>query len=173
MRALLSRFNISQINRIGYQFLTVIVLRAQQSIQKYRPPLGFLIKITNTVMGEELTLINLLSKYSSKYFCSTYSLFLDILYKGLNLGSFPSSITILQSCSQYFSSLLASSCKNNFRYLQYFISTFIAGSVCFFNTKAFLISAIVMAKIVYSGFLASYINRVAPIIQISSVLNKF
>ena len=32
MRALLSRFSISQINGIRYRFLTVIVLRAQQSI---------------------------------------------------------------------------------------------------------------------------------------------
>jgi len=36
-----------------------------------------------------------------------------------------------------------------------------AGLVCFFSAKAFLISAIVIAKIVYSGFLASYANRVA------------
>ena len=39
-----------------------------------------------------------------------------------------------------------------------------AGSVCFFNTKAFLILAIITAKIVYLGFLASYINKIAPII---------
>jgi len=36
--------------------------------------------------------------------------------------------------------------------------------VCFFSAKAFLISAIVIAKIIYLGFLASYTNRVALII---------
>ena len=36
--------------------------------------------------------------------------------------------------------------------------------VYFFNTKAFLISAIIIAKIIYSGFLASYANKVALII---------
>jgi hypothetical protein len=45
--------------------------------------------------------------------------------------------------------------------------------VCFFSTKAFLISAIVTAKIVYSGFLASYASRVALIIQISRVSSLF
>jgi len=44
--------------------------------------------------------------------------------------------------------------------------------VCFFSAKAFLISAIVTVKIVYLGFLASYANRVAPIIRISRVLNS-
>jgi len=39
-----------------------------------------------------------------------------------------------------------------------------AGLVCFFGAKAFLISAIIIAKIVYSGFLASYISGVALII---------
>jgi len=39
--------------------------------------------------------------------------------------------------------------------------------VCFFSAKAFLISAIITAKIVYLGFLASYANRVALIIWIS------
>jgi len=38
-----------------------------------------------------------------------------------------------------------------------------AGLVYFFSAKAFLILAIVTVKIVYSGFLASYANRVAPI----------
>ena len=42
----------------------------------------------------------------------------------------------------------------------------------FFGVKAFLISAIVTAKIMYLGFLASYISRVAPIMRISIVLNK-
>jgi len=45
----------------------------------------------------------------------------------------------------------------------------VAGLVCFFSAKAFLISAIVIAKIVYSGFLASCASRVAPIMQISRV----
>ena len=36
--------------------------------------------------------------------------------------------------------------------------------MCFFGAKAFLISAIVTAKIVYSGFIASRANGVAPII---------
>jgi len=39
-----------------------------------------------------------------------------------------------------------------------------AGLVYFFSARAFLILAVVMAKIVYLGFLASYTNRVAPII---------
>jgi len=39
-----------------------------------------------------------------------------------------------------------------------------AGLVCFFGARAFLISAIITVKIVYLGFLASYTNRVAPII---------
>jgi len=41
--------------------------------------------------------------------------------------------------------------------------------MCFFGAKAFLISAIVIAKIVCLGFLASYTNRVALIIRISRV----
>ena len=48
-----------------------------------------------------------------------------------------------------------------------------AGLVCFFSAKAFLILAIIMAKIVYLGFLASYASRVALIIQISKVLSLF
>jgi len=44
--------------------------------------------------------------------------------------------------------------------------------VYFFSTRAFLISAIITAKIVCLGFLASRANRVAPIIRISKVLNK-
>jgi len=43
--------------------------------------------------------------------------------------------------------------------------------MCFFSAKAFLISAIVIAKIVCSGFLASYASRVAPIMRISRVLS--
>jgi hypothetical protein len=45
--------------------------------------------------------------------------------------------------------------------------------VYFFSTKAFLISAIVIVKIVCSGFLVSRANRVALIIQISRVLSLF
>jgi hypothetical protein len=45
--------------------------------------------------------------------------------------------------------------------------------VCFFSTKAFLISAIVIAKIVYLGFLASRASGVALIMQISRVLSLF
>ena len=71
IRALLSQFSVSQINGIGYQFLTVIVLRAQQSIQKRKPLLGFLIKITSIAIGKELALINPLSRCLSKYFRST------------------------------------------------------------------------------------------------------
>ena len=48
-----------------------------------------------------------------------------------------------------------------------------AGLVCFFGTKAFLILAIITAKIVYLGFLASYASRVALIIQIFRVLSLF
>ena len=173
MRALLSQFSVSQINRIRYQFLIVIALRAQQSIQKHKPPLGFLTKITSIAIGKELTLINPLSRYSSKYFYSTQSSFQDILYRGLNLGSFPSSIIILQLYSQRSGSLLASSYKNISRYLQYSTSTFIAGLVCFFSAKAFLILAIVIAKIIYSGFLASRASGVALIMQISRVLSLF
>ena len=173
MRALLNQFSISQINRIGYRFLTVIALRAQQSIQKRKPPLGFLTKITSIAIGNKLTLINPLSRYLSKYFYSTQSLFQDIPYRGLILGSFPSSIIILQSYSWRSSSLLASSYKNTSRYLQYSTSTFIAGLVYFFSTKAFLISAIITAKIIYSGFLVSRASRVALIIQISKVLGLF
>ena len=173
MRALLSQFSISQINRIRYQFLTVIALRAQQSIQKRKPLLGFLIKITSIAIGKELTLINPLSRCLSKYFYSTQSSFQDIPYRGLNLGSFPSLIIILQLYSQRSSSLLASSYKNISRYLQYSTSTFIAGLVYFFSTKAFLISAIIIAKIVYLGFLASCASGVALIMQTSKVLSLF
>ena len=45
--------------------------------------------------------------------------------------------------------------------------------MCFFSAKAFLILVIVIAKIVYLGFLASRANRVALIMQISSVLSLF
>ena len=171
MRALLSQFSVSQINRIKYQFLTVIVLRAQQSIQKYKLLLGFLIKITSIAIGNELALINPLSRYLSKYFCSTQSLFQDIPYRGLNLGSFPSLIIILQLYGQRSGSLLASSYKHISRHLQYSTSTFVAGLVCFFSAKAFLISAIIIAKIVYLGFIASRANRVALIMQTSRVLS--
>ena len=173
MRALLSQFSISQINGIRYQFLTVTALRARQSIQKRKLPLGFLTKITSIATGNELALINPLSRYLSKYFYSIQSLFQDIPYRGLNLGSFPSSIIILQSYSWRSGSLLASSYKNTSRCLQYSTSTFIAGLVYFFSTKAFLILAIVIAKIIYSGFLVSRASRVAPIIQISKVLGLF
>jgi len=47
-----------------------------------------------------------------------------------------------------------------------------AGLVCFFGTKAFLILAIIVAKIVCSGFLVSRTSGVAPIIWISKVLSK-
>ena len=46
------------------------------------------------------------------------------------------------------------------------------GLVCFFGIRAFLISAIVMVKIIYLGFLVSYANRVALIIWISKVLSE-
>ena len=45
--------------------------------------------------------------------------------------------------------------------------------MCFFSAKAFLILAIVTAKIVYLGFLASYTNRVALIMRISRVPSLF
>jgi len=66
---------------------------------------------------------------------------------------------------------LASFYKNISRYLWYSTSTFIAGLVCFFSAKAFLISAIVIAKIICSGFLVSYISGVALIMWISKALN--
>ena len=173
MRALLSQFSISQINGIRYQFLIVIALRAQQSIQKRKLLISFLIKITSIAIGKKLTLINPLSRYSSKYFYSTQSLFQDILYRGLNLGAFPSLIIILQLYSWRSSSLLSSSNKNISRYLQYSTSTFIAGLVCFFSAKDFLILAIIIVKIIYLGFLVSRASRVALIIQISKVLSLF
>ena len=43
----------------------------------------------------------------------------------------------------------------------------------FFNIKAFLILAIVTVKIIYLGFLASYISRVALIMRIFIILSKF
>ena len=48
-----------------------------------------------------------------------------------------------------------------------------AGLVYFFGTKAFLISAIITAKIVYLGFIASHASEVAPIMQTSKVLSLF
>ena len=46
------------------------------------------------------------------------------------------------------------------------------GLVCFFSAKAFLILAIITAKIVYLGFLASYTSRVALIMWMSKVLSE-
>jgi len=48
----------------------------------------------------------------------------------------------------------------------------VAGLVYFFSVKAFLISAIVTTKIIYSGFLVSRASRVALIIWISKVLSE-
>ena len=140
----------------------VIALRAQQSIQKRRLLLGFLIKIIGTAIGKELTLINPLLR----------CLFQDILYRGLNPSYFPSLSTILWLYSQCFTNLSASFYKNTSRYLQQHTGTFIVGLVCFFSARAFLISAIITVKIICLGFLVSYINGVAPIIQMSKVLNK-
>ena len=47
------------------------------------------------------------------------------------------------------------------------------GLVYFFSTKAFLILAIIIVKIIYLGFLASYTSGVALIIRISRVLSSF
>jgi len=44
--------------------------------------------------------------------------------------------------------------------------------VYFFSTKAFLISAIIIAKIVYLSFLTSCANRVTPIIWIFKILSE-
>jgi uncharacterized protein YebE (UPF0316 family) len=44
--------------------------------------------------------------------------------------------------------------------------------VYFFSAKAFLISAIIIAKIVYLGFLASRTNRIALIMWISRELSE-
>ena len=44
--------------------------------------------------------------------------------------------------------------------------------MCFFNARAFLISTIIIAKIVYLGFLVSRASRIALIIQISKVLSS-
>ena len=124
-------------------------------------------------MGKELALINPLFRYLFKYFYSTWSLFQNILYRGLNSGCFPFLIIILWLYSQHFSNLLASFYKNTTRCLQYFNSTFMAKSVYFFSIKALLISDIVIAKIIYLGFLVSYISGVASIIQIFRVLNRY
>ena len=48
-----------------------------------------------------------------------------------------------------------------------------AGLVYFLGVKAFLISAIIIAKIVCLGFIASRANRVALIMQTSKVLGLF
>jgi len=48
----------------------------------------------------------------------------------------------------------------------------VVGLVCFFSAKAFLISAIVIVKIICLGFLASYTSGVAPIMRISKALGK-
>ena len=45
--------------------------------------------------------------------------------------------------------------------------------MCFFGAKAFLISAIVIVKIIYLGFLVSYTSGVAPIMWIFRVLSLF
>ena len=45
--------------------------------------------------------------------------------------------------------------------------------MCFFSTKAFLILAIIITKIIYLGFLANYANGVTPIIWMSKVLSEF
>ena len=45
--------------------------------------------------------------------------------------------------------------------------------MCFFSTKAFLILAIIIVKIIYLGFLVSRASGVAPIMQISKVLGLF
>ncbi len=45
--------------------------------------------------------------------------------------------------------------------------------MCFFSAKAFLISAIIIVKIIYSGFLVSYASGVALIIRISRALSLF
>ena len=47
------------------------------------------------------------------------------------------------------------------------------GLVYFFSTKAFLILAMVIVKIVYLGFLVNYTSGVALIIYISMVLSEF
>jgi len=44
--------------------------------------------------------------------------------------------------------------------------------VYFFSAKAFLISAIVIVKIIYLGFLVSYASGVALIMRISRVLSS-
>jgi len=49
----------------------------------------------------------------------------------------------------------------------------VAELVYFFSAKAFLILAIVTAKIVYLGFLVSHASGVALIVRISRVLSLF
>jgi len=120
-------------------------------------------KIIGAAIGEELALINPLLRCLSKYFRSTWSLFWDIPYKGLNPGYFPYLSTILWLYGQCSASLLASFCENTSRLLWWHTGTFMVGLVCFFGAKAFLISAIVTAKIVCLGFLANCANGVALI----------
>jgi len=67
---------------------------------------------------------------------------------------------------------LVSFYKNIFKFLWWYTGTFIAKLVYFFSTKAFLISAIITAKIIYLGFLASRASEVTPIIWMFRVLNK-
>jgi hypothetical protein len=45
--------------------------------------------------------------------------------------------------------------------------------VCFFGTRAFLISVIIIAKIIYLGFLVSRASGIALIMQISRVSSLF
>ena len=45
--------------------------------------------------------------------------------------------------------------------------------MCLFSTKAFLILAIIIVKIIYLGFLVSRASGVALIMQISKVLSLF
>ena len=45
--------------------------------------------------------------------------------------------------------------------------------MCFFSAKAFLILAIIIAKIIYLGFLVSRASRIALIMQTSKILDLF
>lgn len=58
-------FRVSLISRSGYRSLTEISFRAQQSIHKQSPPLGFLIKRTGEVTCKELSQMNPLARFSS------------------------------------------------------------------------------------------------------------
>ena len=70
---------VLQISSREYQFFCVIALSAQQSIQKQSPPPSFLAKSTSVATLNQLTRINLYSKYKVNSFYNTNNSSLHIL----------------------------------------------------------------------------------------------